>query len=623
MKKKSICILPTLLLLAACNGGGGGVSSMDNPSSADNNSIISSTPISSESPSSVSSEVPQEDNKVHLIILAGQSGARGKAINADLTDEQKEVNEDVDIMADGLRMESLGHTPEHISSSIEIDELKPGYGDGGTEFGPELGMGETMRSRYLKDGESRKSVIIKYTACGSTFTSDWYSTSAIEDESVASSLDLVRVRDNEKIGKQTGPLTNNLYELIDQTIAQLEDEDYEAVIDGAVFLHGEQDAKFDVNMSIYEKALEYFVNDLRDYVGNPELPVVITEAVTNSAKYSNTLRDIQKRVASKLSDTTFISARDLYTNTFEPWHFGGQSTMELGNRIAAEIISHYDYRQVESFEEKSISVPLGCDIELPQYLYATFTNGMTGMIKVSYTSSYDKNTLGEQNVAYKATTVYGDYEGSLKVTVTNEPYVDGVLQEYDNVKKNTVEGIGDIYVVKGENGLYIAADINDNDIWTDGEAWSQGDMGQSGKNDDFRIYITSGEAEDRMSIYLSSANLLRVYESGTDFSNELLLPRSNVVFQKGMEETYAHHVNTKGLMNVEGEQLSEGMTLELYISYTDLCIDNPDDILLCFNYSNVTSSSGQKTATDHYYSRTNAAKSEEDINNYFSISELI
>lgn len=620
MKKKSICILPTLLLLAACNGGGGGVST-GNPTSNDN--IVSSTPVSTENPSSVSIEVPKEDNKVHLIILAGQSGARGKSLNSDLTDEQKEVNEEVDIIAEGLTMPALVNIPEHISSNTEIDELKPGYGDGASEFGPELGMGETMRSRYLKDGDLRKSVIIKYTACGSTFTSDWYSSSLVEDENLSSSLDLSQVRTNEKTGKQTGPLTNNLYELIDRAIEQIEGEDYEAVIDGAVFLHGEQDAKFDVNMEIYEKALEYFIKDLRDYVGNQELPMVITEALTNSAKYSNTLRDIQKRVATNTSNTTFIGTHDLYPNTFEPWHFGGQSTMELGNRIAAEIISHYDYRKVASFDEKTISVPFGCDIELPQYMWATFTNDMHGLIKVSYTSSYDKNTLGEQNVAYKATTVYGDFEGTLKVVVNNEPYVDGNLQEYASAKKNVVDGVGDIYVVKGENGLYIAADIKDKDIWTDGELWSQGDMGQRGNNDDFRIYVTSTDAEDRMSIFLSSANLLRVYESGTDLSKETGIQRNNLIFTKSMEEDFSHRVITKGLTNDEGKQSSNGMTMELYISYTDLCVENPDDILLCFNYSDVTKNEGRKVATDHYYSKTNEAKSEEDINNYFRISELI
>ncbi len=598
MKKNTIFTLSTLLLLASC--GGGGASSSSTPTTIN---------------------VPPEDNKVHLIILTGQSGARGKAVNSDLLDEQKEINDEVDIMADGLTMPALSKIPETIPSRVKISELKPGYGDSGNEFGPELGMGETMRSRYLKDGDLRKSVIVKYTACGSTFTDHWYSESLLEDEELSSKLNLAQVRTNEKTQKQTGPLTNNLYQLIDATIQQLSDEGFESVIDGAVFLHGEQDAKFDVNMEIYEKALEYFIQDLRSYVENETLPFVISEALTNSAKYSNRLREIQKTVADRVDNATFVSNEGLYTNTFEPWHFGAQSNMELGNRLAAEVISHYDYRKVKTFEDKTITVPQGVKVSLPKYIKATFENDMEGMIKIAYTSDYDETKLGEQTVSFKATTVYGDFNGTLKVIVNNEPYIDGQLTEYANMKKHTVDGIGDIYVAQGKEGLYIAAKVNDNDLWTDGEAWSVGDMGQKGLNDDFRIFVAStDDAENRVTVCLSAANLLRVYEAGTTLEDKGL-EKKNLVYQDSLED-YRYRVTTKGLTNVEEGGASNGFDLELYISYSDLGID-PEDMFLCFDYNNITKTSGTKTATDHYFSKTNQANSELDIANYFSLTELI
>lgn len=598
MKKNTIFTLSTLLLLASC--GGGGASSSSTPTTIN---------------------VPPEDNKVHLIILTGQSGARGKAVNSDLLDEQKEINDEVDIMADGLTMPALSKIPETIPSRVKISELKPGYGDSGNEFGPELGMGETMRSRYLKDGDLRKSVIVKYTACGSTFTDHWYSESLLEDEELSSKLNLAQVRTNEKTQKQTGPLTNNLYQLIDATIQQLSDEGFESVIDGAVFLHGEQDAKFDVNMEIYEKALEYFIQDLRSYVENETLPFVISEALTNSAKYSNRLREIQKTVADRVDNATFVSNEGLYTNTFEPWHFGAQSNMELGNRLAAEVISHYDYRKVKTFEDKTITVPQGVKVSLPKYIKATFENDMEGMIKIAYTSDYDETKLGKQTVSFKATTVYGDFNGTLKVIVNNEPYIDGQLTEYANMKKHTVDGIGDIYVAQGKEGLYIAAKVNDNDLWTDGEAWSVGDMGQKGLNDDFRIFVAStDDAENRVTVCLSAANLLRVYEAGTTLEDKGL-EKKNLVYQDSLED-YRYRVTTKGLTNVEEGGASNGFDLELYISYSDLGID-PEDMFLCFDYNNITKTSGTKTATDHYFSKTNQANSELDIANYFSLTELI
>ena len=568
-------------------------------------------------------ELPQEDNKVHLIILAGQSGARGKALNNSLSEEQKEMNYDVDICADGLMMGALSNIPETLSSGAVLKELEPGFGDTGGEFGPELGMGETMASRYPKDGDSRKSVIVKYTASGSTFKDHWYSTSAIDDDSISPILELKQIRED-KNGNATGPLTNNLYQLIDTTIEQLNDEGFEVVIDGVAFTHGEQDAKFDDNMAIYEKALEYFIKDLRAYVGNPELPVVITEALTNSAKYSNELREIQKRVAEKVDACSFISTTDLYTNTFEPWHFGSESNYVLGNRIAAEIISLNDTRVVESFEDVEVKVPYGVNVALPQYLSASFTNGYSGLVKVKYEGTYDANTMGSQTVKFTARMGKGTYNGELKVNVSLEPFVDGVINEkiYEDTFAHNIEGVGTLYVIKGETGLYFAMKITDTEIWTDGEAWGTGDMGQNGANDDFRIYLTSTTAAERVTICLSSANLLRVYEAGTSLQD--FKPAKNMYYG-GFIQNYKYHVTTKGLANDNGAKTSLGMDMELYISYEDLGIENPADVKMCFNYNNVDLVGGKKVATNNYYHCPDAgvvSVPEADDSCYISLANL-
>lgn len=321
-----------------------------------------------------------EKEKVHLMVLAGQSGARGKALVNDLSEEDREVNVDVDILADGLPMGDLIDIPG-IDDSLYIEPLEPGYGDFPSEFGPEIGMGQTMASAYPKFDAEYKSVIVKYTASGSTFTDHWYSSSAINDSSVAAYLDLDQVNETSK-GAQTGPLTNNLYMLVEKAINELTELGYDVVIDGLAFVHGEQDAKFDENMLIYEKALTYFINDFRAYFGNEDMPVAITEALTNSAKYSNDLREIQANVSNSLKNVSLIKTGDLYTNTFEPWHFGAQSNNVLGNRIAAEFISYNDTREISTIEEEVINVPLGAKVELPQYVKASFTNLYTGYVKI-------------------------------------------------------------------------------------------------------------------------------------------------------------------------------------------------------------------------------------------------
>ena len=564
-----------------------------------------------------SQQLPTEDNKIHLIVLAGQSGARGKALVKDLDKDDKAPNDDVDIIADGLMMGDLVDIPD-LNRSASIDFLEPGYGDVSSEFGPELGMGQTMASRYPKYDADYKSVIVKYTASGSTFTDHWYSYSAISDSEVAESLNF----DQAAIapdGSETGPLTNNLYRLVEKAIEELTEQGYEVVIDGMTFIHGEQDAKFDENMAIYEKALTYFINDFRSYFGDDDMPVVVTEALTNSAKYSNTLREIQERVSGSLKNVSFIGNDGLYSNTFEPWHFGAESNMVIGNRIAAEIISYNDTRVISEINEEVINLPLGVKVQLPMYVKADFTNGYSGYVKVESYSDYDCNKAGLQDVKFTVKTGEGLKEFSLKINLSADVvYVDGNLTEYVNAKKTSLPGgLGEVYVIQGENGLYIAANINDSEIWTDGEKWGIGDMGQKGNNDDFIVYLTDSTAQDRVTVCLSAASLLRVYNNGVsldDVDNTLSL--NNLVYNKKLSD-YQYRATTKGLVN-GGE--SDGVTLEIYISYEDLGFTNPDDIKLCFNYNDVYSVGGNKTADDNYLVK--GSGNEESIDSYFSLSEL-
>ena len=562
-----------------------------------------------------------EREKVHLVVLAGQSGARGKALVNDLSEEDKEDNIDVDILADGLPMDDLVDIPG-IDDSAYIDILGAGYGDFPSEFGPELGMGQTLASAYPKFDAEYKTVIVKYTASGSTFTDHWYSTSATNDPEVAAKLNYDQVATTND-GKETGPLTNNLYQLVEKAVTELNELGYDVVIDGMAFVHGEQDAKFDDNMAIYEKALTYFINDFRAYFNDSDMPVVVTEALTNSAKYSNELRTIQANVAKNMENVSLIKTSDLYTNTFEPWHFGAQSNMILGNRIAAEFISYNDTRVVKSIEEDVINVPYGVSVELPQYVKASFTNYYTGYVKVEEYASYDCNKLGEQDVKFKVNTAEGLKEFTLKINVSDKvAHIDGNLSEYANAKETLLpNGLGKVYVIMGENGLYIAADINDSEIWTDGENWKKGDMGQKGENDDFIVYLTEGEVSKRTTICLSAANLLRVYGNGISLDdNDITLEYGNRVYNKKISD-YQFHVTTNGLTN--GGK-SEGMTIELYISYKDLGINNPENIKLCFNYNNISSVNNNKTAVDNYLVANDVeVKAEENIESYFSINDLI
>lgn len=564
---------------------------------------------------------PVEDDKVHIIVLAGQSGARGKALNTDLSEEDSEENAEVDIMADGLTMPSLSNIPENPTVS-GLKAVAPGLGDSGNEFGPEIGMAKQMASRYQKSGKSHKSVIVKYTACGSTFTADWYSKSTVDDDELSAKLDQKQVREYGD-GNFCGPLTSNLYKLLDATTEALTDEGYEYVIDGAVFCHGEQDAKFETNMSIYKKALENFVKDFRSYVGDEDLPFVITEAGTNAARYSNKLREIQKEVSDADKDIYFVNTDDLYTNTFEPWHFGADSNIVLGERMAEELIHLNDNRKVTSFVVDPIHVPLKSDISvLPEYLTAQFSNETTGIVKVTYPDGLDALSLGDKKVKVKAETNWGEYTAEIDVTVDNAPHVDGKTKEW-TTKLNKVNDKVSVGFYKAEEGLYVRAEVTDTELWTDGEAWKSGDMGQMKNNDDLRLFLTESDESSRIPIFLSDDNLLRIYDAGTTSYT----PASNGVYSKFITSAQSHVITT-GEVNVPGGgEGCTGMTMELYIPYTELGIEDADSLKVLVAYSDISKADENTKRTEEISYLASGSVTgtdlEKNINAYYSLSDLI
>lgn len=559
-----------------------------------------------------------DDSKVHLVILAGQSGARGKAVNTDLTEDQKMPNLDIDIIEDGYQMSILSNIPETISQNSYFKELKPGFGDSGAEHGPEIGMGFQLETRYQKGNEDRKAGIIKFTACGSTFIDDWYTESSVLDSTVGAKLNKKQIRTNEKIGKEVGPLTNNLYQLIDKAIDDLDAEGYEAVIDGVVFSHGEQDAKYDANMEIYETCLTNFIKDIRGYVGNENLPVVIGEAKTNSAKYSNKLREIQARVAKNDKNTVLIDSRELNTNTFEPWHMGAQDNFEFGRRAVEEIIKLKDSRKVESFSDVELYLPKDKKVELPKYVNASFDSGFEGLASVTF-SDYDATKAGDQKVEFKSVINCNEKKGEATLHIGDYPYVDGIVDEALYTEAYDFGELGKAYIKRSDAGLAIAAKINDSDIWTDGENWRVGDMGQRGKNDDLRIYLTDSDTDALYTVALSSANLLRVYDSAVDLetSKDTELIKHNLFYKKEVTGV-THNVTTKGDVN---GGVNTGLEFELYIPYDSLGYDKTSEIKAMISYSNISYANAAKNEEITYLTNKGQGDSSsiQDVSNYFDI----
>jgi hypothetical protein len=146
-------------------------------------------------------------------------------------------------------------------------------------------------------------------------------------------------------------------------------------------------------------------------------------------------------------------------------------------------------------------------------------------------------------------------------------------------------------------------------------------MGQMGVNDDLGIYLTTGTAEERYSIMLSSTDVLRIYTPGVDTTAPTTdMPQKNMNF-KGKAPNFAHRTLTEGVVN--GGECSE-IRWEMFISYEDLGIEDPEDIKVFARYSDISSANGlgtDKVETRSYFE--GASKDhEKDIANYIAYADL-
>lgn len=623
MKKKPVAILSFLTLSTLFISGCSGIFPPDN--SSEDSSI------------ETSSVIPLEDNKVHIIVLAGQSGARGKGVKNELTSDQLEENQYVRLYQDGHEMAYIERLDEEVSGDLNVF-CGPGFGDSNSEIGPEIGIAETFSSRYHGE-EDFKAVIVKYTVCGSDFPNEWYSTSMINDVEISPKLNKDAKHLKTFNDKQTGPLTRDLYQLLSNCIKDLKDAGCEPVIDGLAWSHGEMDAQKTSYTAMYEKNLKYFINDFRTEFG-ADIPVVVSSILTNCAGYRNEVLKAQQNVASSVNNVTLIDTSDLFSNSFEPWHLSAQSNVILGNEMAAALLEKLDDRKIESLNLPSkfggaYKVPHGYEVKLPQYLPFNYKDDFTGYSKVTYTSTYDKNTVGDQEVSFVVKNVNGAlYEGKLPVKIVDNPFVDGKVDETTlyHALNQTCDDKVQLYYASDESGLYLAGKVTDTHIWSDSVNYSRsGDFNQMNRNDDMRFFITGNTASERRTICLSAANLFRFYKTGVKLY-ENINSNNNLFYKRTLEGDVNYRVTFNGKAN-DNSVTSEGWEFEIYVSYEDLGVTGLNQIKLCAYHSDIQNpddiagGTGSAARTGAPGSETYIIKTavsddhpEENINAYFSLS---
>ena len=245
------------------------------------------------------------------------------------------------------------------------------------------------------------------------------------------------------------------------------------------------------------------------------------------------------------------------------------------------------------------------------------------IVPVSSYEEFDDSTSG-----IKTTKVNFDYNGhhfdfDIEINVKETPFVDGDLSEsaYARAKAFKLGEKVNVKLVNSDKGLFVATDIDDDDISTDGEDWHNNDLGQMNVNDDLEIYITDSDVDNRYSIMLSSANLLRVYDRGFDTTKiTSTMPTNNLVIQ-GRTTNFSHQVKTQGEMN---GGVANGMKMELFISYEDLGFTETSNLKVLFEYNDVSFDGTSKTNSSSYCGASSINDSYElDITNYINLTELL
>ena len=266
---------------------------------------------------------------IDFYLIAGQSNAAGSTnFQQDFANSDPNFkNGYSNVYYSGLAMSGSGISSKMAHTCVPV---RIGYGNNGTNFGPELGLADALSSYY--NAESGKyAAVIKYAYSGICLRDDLAAPADAEGNWCPPSwLEANGALDEVKSGQHYRAFVR----YIEECIADYEAMGFEVNIVAAYWMQGEQDVTWNGTAGLYDELLTCLVNDLRadvaritgdeKYLQLPfaigELSSYLSELSSNPTHFANTAALIraQHDVAAALSNVYVIDQSNLPSFDIEP-----------------------------------------------------------------------------------------------------------------------------------------------------------------------------------------------------------------------------------------------------------------------------------------------------------------
>jgi len=257
-----------------------------------------------------------------VFLLGGQSNMVGQGINAELVSPYNATQYDV----------------SYWYGAWGWTHLRPGFGNGGSNFGPEVAFG-----RAIKDALPGDTIyLVKYAVNGTALFNDWK------------------------------PITGSQYigfmNTVNAALAHLDNNGIDYEISGMLWMQGESDA-YEGQAAGYETNLRNFISVMRTELGTPEMPFIIARVLDYyggtlpplvGSQTDPTQADIVRAAQVAVAESTpyvgwFDSDNYQVANPISnPGHYGTQGQLDLGNDFATANLAYIPSVKIEMVDSNMV-----------------------------------------------------------------------------------------------------------------------------------------------------------------------------------------------------------------------------------------------------------------------------
>ncbi|MEM9660672.1 MAG: sialate O-acetylesterase, partial [Planctomycetota bacterium] len=243
---------------------------------------------------------------VRVVIAAGQSNMSGCA-------NQSLASWDFTPRHDLLFWHQLNDAFEPLTFGSSDDDCNHVPADRPDHFGPEIGFAHAYLD-LVPDGEL---VLIKFTDGGTSMGVDWAPPGTISDL------------------PDGGLVYQAFYQELDAAFAELDARGYDCTVEGTIWMQGESDAGRSWQANYHDVQLPIFIDNLRSYIGNAEMPYIIGRIADNNLGYDDIVRQTQVAIANTDPFACWVDTDDL--TKLDLYHYDEASTLLLGQRFAEKL----------------------------------------------------------------------------------------------------------------------------------------------------------------------------------------------------------------------------------------------------------------------------------------------